>query len=204
MNRFNIYGNRLFEAEPGGGTPPAEPKPADPINTNGKDLPDEVKKQLDRLAYLEKENKELISQRDKVKEAKRKEEEDKLKAQGELQKLLDAKEKEIEELTKTLKPKADAFEQLRQSEIEDAKKTLGDKWDDEYSNLSLTALRKMVSTLSAKKPDPKIDPGTDGTKPEIVLTKEQEKRALEMFPNWAQEKAFNAYKEILAKQKPKK
>ena len=110
MEKLQIYGDRFFEADGKSGETTTT---TTETNTNGKDLPDEVKKQLDRLAHLEKENKDLIASRDKAKEAKRKEEEEKLKQQGELQKLLDAKEIELTQL----KTKADAFEELPTTEI---------------------------------------------------------------------------------------
>ena len=107
------------------------------------------------------ETKKLQEEIEKFKSKQTKEEEDKMKQQGELQKLLELKEQELA----SLKPKADEFERLRTSEIEEAKKTLGDKWDEEYSNLSLVALRKMVSVLSAKAADPNLDNGKNDDKP---------------------------------------
>lgn len=182
---MKVYGNRLFEAD---GSQGGDPKP--PV------VDKDIEAKLERLAHLEKENKDLIASRDKAKEAKRKEEEDKLKQQGELQKLLDAKEKELE----SVKVKADAFESLRQSEIEDAKKSLGDKWLDEYENLSLPTLRKTVELLSDKK---KV-PGTDGADkiadpPKTQLTEAQKREAYEKFPAMPKEKAEKAWEEVLRK-----
>lgn len=183
--RLTIYGHRFFEAdgnEGGGNNSPVVDK--------------DIEAKLERLAHLEKENKELIASRDKAKEAKRKEEEDKLKQQGELQKLLDAKEKELE----SIKIKADAFEQLRQAEIDEAKKALGDKWLEEYENLSLVALRKTVQLLSDKK---KV-PGTDGADkipdpPKTQLTEAQKREAYEKFPAMSKDKAEKAWEEVLRK-----
>lgn len=184
MRLNNIYGNRLFEEEgKGGGSDQKQDNP-------------ELQAKLDRLAHLEKENKELIASRDKAKEAKRKEEEDKLKQQGELQKLLDAKEKELE----SIKVKADAFEQLRQAEIEEAKKTLGDKWVDEYENLSLPTLRKTVQLLFDKKKVEGTDKGEGlNDPPKIQLTEAQKKEAHQKFEYKTPEEAEKAWYEVLKK-----
>ena len=57
----NVYGYKLFETDGGeGGNPPA------PV------VDKELEAKLERLAHLEKENKDLIASRDKAKEAKRK------------------------------------------------------------------------------------------------------------------------------------
>ena len=184
MKLNNIYGDRFFEA-------PAEKEVGDPPVVV---VDDETKAKLERLAHLEKENKDLISARDKAKEAKRKEEEDKLKQQGEYKELLNAKEKENE----ALKVKADAFEQLRTSEIEEAKKTLGDKWDDEYGNLSLSSLRKTVQLLSKKEKVAGTDNGEHiSDPPKTQLTEAQKREALEKFPYMNKEKAEQAWESVL-------
>ena len=191
MNKLQVYGDRFFEADgkAGGEAAIAEP------STNGKELPDEVKKQLDRLAHLEKENKDLISQRDKAKESKRKEEEDKLRQQGELQKLLDAKEIELAQV----KTKADAFDELRSMEVEEAKKALGDKWLDEYGNLSLASLRKTVQLFAVNKKVAGTDNGNMGEPATNQLTAQQKKEAYEKFPFMTADKAEEAWMEVLIK-----
>ncbi|MBK7380787.1 MAG: hypothetical protein IPJ03_17655 [Ignavibacteriales bacterium] len=178
---MKIYGNRFFEAADAGGG-----NPAPVVDT-------ETQAKLARLEHLEAENKDLISQRDKLKEAKRKEAEDKLKADGELQKLLDAKEAELS----GLKQKADAFEALRNSEIEDAKKSLGDKWNDDYSLLPLPTLRKTVQLLNTKPIVPGGDNGRADDPPKIALTEAQKKEAYEKFPNATKEKAEEAWFDVL-------
>jgi len=184
MRLNNIYGNRFFE-------PPADKEAGDPPVVV---VSDETKAKLERLAHLEKENKDLISARDKAKESKRKEEEEKLKQQGEYKELLDAKEKELADV----RIKADAFEQLRTSEIEESKKLLGDKWDDEYGNLSLTALRKTVQLLSKKEKVPGSDNGEHlNDPPKLQLTEAQRREALEKFPHSTKEKAEQAWFEVL-------
>lgn len=178
---MKIYGNRFFEAPDAGGGNPA---PVADVELQGK---------LARLEHLELENKDLISQRDKLKEAKRKEAEDKLKADGELQKLLDAKDAEI----LILKPKADAGEALINFEIEESKKTLGDKWSDDYAILPLPTLRKTVQLLSIKPIVPGGDNGRADDPPKIALTEAQKKEAYEKFPNSTKEKAEEAWFDVL-------
>lgn len=181
MNKLQIYGDRFFEADgKEGGDPPAP-------------IVDDTKAKLERLAHLEKENKDLISQRDKAKDAKRKEEEDKLKQQGELQKLLDVKETELTQL----KTKADAFDELRLTEVDEAKKALGDKWLDEYANLSLAALRKTVQLFAVNKKVAGTDNGNMGDPVTTQLTAQQKKEAYEKFPNWPTEKAEEAWLDVL-------
>ena len=136
---------------------------------------------------------ELQKEKEQLDAVKRKEEDDKLKQKGEYTKLLDAKEKEVE----ALKVKADAFEQLRTSEIEEAKKTLGEKWDDEYGNLSLTALRKTVQLLNVKENVAGSDNGKIVDQPKLQLTEAQKREALEKFPHSTKEKAEQAWFEVL-------
>jgi len=186
MENNNIYGNRYFEA-------PAEQEVGEPPVVV---VDDGTKAKLARLEHLEKENKDLISARDKAKEAKRKEEEDKLKQKGEYKELLDASEKEKE----ALKVKADAFEQLRTSEIEEAKKLLGEKWDDEYGNLSLTSLRKTVQLLSKKEKVPGTDNGEHPSDPpKTQLSDAQKREAIEKFPYMEKDKAEAAWEHVLRK-----
>lgn len=139
---------------------------------------------------------ELQKEKEQFETAKKKEQEDKLKAEGEYQKLLAEREKEI----LAIKPKADAFEQLRQAEIEEAKKSLGEKWDDEYQNLSIPALRKTMSLLSSSKM--KVDGVDDGKIPEppkVQLTEAQRKDAHEKFPYQTKEQAERNWFDVLRK-----
>lgn len=161
----------------------------DSNNGNDKTVP------LSTFLELKKEIKSYKEKLEKIDTDTRKAEEDKLKAQGELQKLLDAKEKEIEDLNKTLKPKADAFEQFKVSKIEQAKKTLGDKWDEEYSNLSLTALDKIINTISAKNPDPNPDGGPNGKKAELTDNQKIEAKTMGL--------SDEQYLEVMSKRKAK-
>jgi hypothetical protein len=139
---------------------------------------------------------ELQKEKEQFETAKRTEQEDKLKADGEFQKLLAEREKEI----LAMKPKADAFEQLRQVEIEEAKKSLGDKWDDEYQTLSIPALRKTTSLLSSSKM--KVDGVDDGKipdPPKVQLTEAQRKDAHEKFPYQTKEQAERNWFDVLRK-----
>ena len=147
-----------------------------------------------------KKRQQLEKDMEKINADKRKEEEDKLKEKGEFQKLLDAKEKEFE----AIKPKADAFDELRLSEIEEAKKSLGDKWLDEYANLSLPTLRKTVTALKAQLVRiPSTDNGGGGDPPVITLTPDQKKEAKQMYPYITEEKAYEYYMHNLSKMKVK-
>jgi len=138
---------------------------------------------------------ELQKEKEQFETVKRKEEDEKLKAKGEYQKLLDEREKEIE----TMKPKADAFEQLRLSELEDAKGILKDKWDDEYSNLSIPALRKLIKNFAGKTVKVEgVDEGRIPDTPEVKLSAKDRLDAYEKFPYSTKEKAEEYWSEILA------
>lgn len=126
---------------------------------------------------------EFEDQLSKIESDKKKAKEKELEEQGKLKELLTAKEKEIELLNQTLKPKADEYDKFRQEEIENIKKILGDKWDDGFANLSLPALRKMAVTLTSKKDDPNTDKGSKGNIGVNSLTAEQKKEAYRMFAN---------------------
>ena len=143
---------------------------------------------------------ELQKEKEQFETVKRKEEDEKLKAKGEYQKLLDEREKEIE----TMKPKADAFEQLRLAELEEAKDTLKDKWDDEYSNLSIPALRKLIKNFAGKtvKVD-SVDDGKSGDPPKVILSAKDRAEAYQKFPYVDKDKAEQYWSEIQAQRKKK-
>lgn len=143
-------------------------------------------------------NKELSDKLAKIDQDKALEEQKKLADEGKFKELLTAKEKEIETLNQTLKPKADEYDKFRQDEIEQIKKVLGDKWDDDFEKLSLPALRKMAVTLSSKKDDPNLDKGSVGAGGNgKLLNAAQKKEAYEKFPNWTHEKAEEAWLDVL-------
>jgi DNA gyrase/topoisomerase IV subunit A len=144
-------------------------------------------------------NKELSERIAEIDKAKLLEEQKKLEEEGKFKELLTAKEIEIENLNKTLKPKAEEYDKFRQEEIEQVKKILGDKWDDEFSNLSLPALRKMAVTLS-KKPEPNLDGGSNGANGGgKELTADQKREAYEKFPLMDKSKAEENWKYVLQK-----
>ena len=117
---------------------------------------------------------ELQKEKEQTDAQKRKEAEDKLKEKGEYQKLLDAKDIE----NQSLKVKADAHDALVASDIEESKKLLGEKWDDEYANLSITARRKTVKLLSVKEKVAGTDNGEHlSDPPKTQLTPQQKKEA---------------------------
>lgn len=99
---------------------------------------------------------ELISERKKrqdaekrlksVEETIKQSQEEKLRQQGELQELLKLKESELaekESLVNTLKTKADAYDLLEAQERDEAKKKLGDKWDDDYNQIPIKTSAKL-------------------------------------------------------------
>jgi len=173
MYLFNkVYGFRLFEEDGGGGGSTETTSTA--IETkNGKDLPDDIKAKLDRLAHLEKENKDLISQRDKVKDAKRKEEESKLLEEKKYQELITAKDKEIE----TLKPQVDEYNSYLSSKRDKIKADLGDKYKPYMDSMKLVDLEDLALTLNSKSPDPNLDRGAPPKKGDIVLSDQQKEEA---------------------------
>ena len=139
---------------------------------------------------------ELQKEKEQLDAVKRKEADDKLKEKGKFEELLNAKEKELADA----RVKADAFEQLRTSEIEEAKKLLGEKWDDEYGNLSLTSLRKTVQLLSKKEKVPGTDNGEHPSDPpKTQLSDAQKREAIEKFPYMEKDKAEAAWEHVLRK-----
>ena len=133
-------------------------------------------------------------------------EEEKLKQQGELQKLVDAKQKEIDELksqSAVLKSKADEFDLLEQQERETAKKTLGEKYDPDYDNIPIKTLRKIISTISTPNAI-EMDSG-GGQKPKPTELSETEKaQAKQMGLSEDAFKQFKKRQEELKASKEKK
>jgi len=177
----------------GDGQGAPDPKPDD-----GKD------KSVPLATFLEMKSavKKLEVERDILEAKQKAKEEDKLKEDGKLQELIDAKNLELSEKESelgTLKTKADEFEEFKNSKIEEAKSKLGDKWSDEYAKLSLTAIDKLVKTFELK-PSPKGDNGATGDHTKIELTAEQKSTAYGMYPYISKEKAEEHYKHNLIKQ----
>lgn len=79
---------------------------------------------------------------------------------GDLEKLLNDKKIEIEDLTgqlNSVKGEADNWKKYKESRIESVKKEMGDKWRESYANLPLEDLEALPATLAP----PKV-PDTDG------------------------------------------
>lgn len=126
-----------------------------------------------------------------LKEAK--EAEEKLKKNGDYEKILSEKETLISGLSE----KAKAFDEYYNSEIENAKKVLGENWEDEFSKLSLPAIKKLTSTFT-KEAIKKVD-HDDPTKQKkeeskIELTESDKGEALRRYPNVSPERAYELYK----------
>jgi hypothetical protein len=94
------------------------------------------------------------------------------------------------------KTKAEEFEQFKSARVEDAKSKLGDKWNDEYSNLSLSALDKLVAQM-IKSESVNMDTGSNGDTVKIKLTDAQKKDAIEKYPYVSEEKAYEFHKHNL-------
>lgn len=145
---------------------------------------DGSQKTVPLATFLELKN-ELKSLKDKNQSyelERKKAEEAKLKEQGDLQKLLDAKEKELEELNakvKNLETKATAFDELENQERADAKKTLGDNWDEGYNDIPIKTLRKLVNTVKTPSAIGSDNGGGEKPKP-TELTNEQKAQAKQM------------------------
>lgn len=135
---------------------------------------------------------ELDSYRSKDKKAK----EEDLKKKGDFEKLLSEKESRIAEL----EPKAKAFDDYYTSEVESIKTSLGDKWDDSFGKLPLSALKKLGQTMSSVKKVEVDDPTkASKTTDKIELTEEDKKEAEFMFPNFDTKEAHEAYRDIKIK-----
>ena len=140
--------------------------------------------------------KELQVKLDEIEAKENKSKEDDLKKKGEYEKLLSEKESRISELEK----KANAFDEYYNSEVESIKTSLGDKWDDDFNKLSLSALKKLGQTMTNIKKVEVDDPikNPKETK-KIELTEEDKKEAEFMFPNFDAAEAHEAYKDLKIK-----
>ena len=123
-----------------------------------------------------------------------------LKEQGKTDELLTEAQKERD----AYKGKAEQYDLYVQSKQEEAKELLGDSYLPEFDNLSLSSLSKVVKTLSAKKNENiETDDGVSKVKKKIVLSDDEKKKALEMFPGVEPEKAYEYFNEIQANRKKK-
>jgi hypothetical protein len=117
-----------------------------------------------------------------LKEAK--EAEEKLKKNGDYEKILSEKEAKL-------------ADEIRAMEIESAKKIFGDNWKDEFENLSIPALKNLTAMVSkevVKKVD--HDDPTKQKKEEskVELTESDKSEALRRYPNLSPERAYELYK----------
>lgn len=74
------------------------------------------------------------------------ESESKDKIKMELETQLTAKQKQLEEVTKT----ANDYSEFKKVQIEEAKKILGDKWQDEFASFDIPKLTKVVTDMTGK------------------------------------------------------
>lgn len=125
----------------------------------------------------------------------------KLIADGKLQELIDTQKSDL--ATKqteldTAKTEAEESKTFKAAKVEEYKKKLGDKWNNEYGKLSLIALDALVNSMVAKA-DIKTDGGATGEHIEIELTADQKKDAKEKYPYATEEKAYEFHKHNLIK-----
>jgi hypothetical protein len=105
---------------------------------------------------LQKELELKKSLEDKLKEIednKKKEEEEKAKKNGEFETLLKTRDEELAQNKIQLeeeKKMADNYRAYHRAVIEDVKKQLNDKWNDEFEKLSLDALLKLPGVTAPK------------------------------------------------------
>ena len=117
-------------------------------------------------------------------EADQKEAEDaKLLKDGKVQELLDAKILELTNIQSELgkvKIVAEESTNFKAAQVEIYKKQMGVRWNDEYANLSLTALDTLVNQSTPKKVA--TDGGVDDDHPNVELTPDQKREADAMYP----------------------
>jgi hypothetical protein len=107
-----------------------------------------------RLNDVSTSKKELEIKLKAIEDARKKEEEEKAKADGKLGELLKAREDEVLKLKSdynTAKADADAYHKYQASILEEAKKVMGDKWDDNFAKLPLDTVVKLAG-VSSKSP----------------------------------------------------
>jgi hypothetical protein len=137
----------------------------------------------------------------KLKAATKKVDEDKLIADGEIQKLLDSKILELAEVQTErdkFKTEAEESKAFKAKKVEGYKIELGDKWNPDFANLSLTALNDLVGMTKGKT---KIisDNGSNGKHSGVELTADQKRTAIGMYPHVSEEKAYEHYVHNLIK-----
>ena len=127
-------------------------------------------------------------------------EEAKLVEDGKIQELLDSKILEVTGLQSErdkLKIVAEESTNFKAAQVEIYKKKMGSKWNDEYANLSLTALDALVNQAVPKRVG--TDPGADAEKPDVELTEDQKRDAVAKYPHVPVEKAYEYHAHNLIK-----
>ncbi len=127
-------------------------------------------------------------------------EEAKLVEDGKIQELLDAKILEVTGLQSErdkLKTVAEESTNFKAAQVEIYKKKMGVRWNDEYANLSLTALDTLVNQAVPKKVG--TDGGADAEKPDVELSDDQKRDAIAKYPHISVEKAYEYHIDNLIK-----
>lgn len=139
---------------------------------------------------------ELEAELEKIKAETKEKTDAKLLEDGKLQELIDSQKKEL--AAKTVQ--ADEMRQFKDSRIAHYKTKHGDKWLDEYSNLSLTAMDALDKSLtSSNGGGGRTDVGASGDKVKIELTAEQKIEAKGMYPHLPEAKAYEYHTHNLIK-----
>ncbi len=125
----------------------------------------------------------------------------KLIEDGKLQELIDTQKSDLaikQTELDTAKVEAEESKTFKAAKVEEYKKKLGDKWNDEYGKLSLIALDVLVNSMVAKS-DIETDDGVTGDHVDIELTAEQKKEAKALYAFVPEKEAFEMHKHNLIK-----
>jgi hypothetical protein len=137
-------------------------KKPDGSDTNPKTYSESEFKEVVAQRQINKQKVDELEQKLKaIEDTQKKAEEEKAKADGKLGELLKAREDEVVKLKldfETAKADADAYHKYQTSVIEEAKKVMGEKWDDNFAKLPLDTVVKLAG-VSMK------SPGMGGTPP---------------------------------------
>lgn len=189
------------EVEPKNGKPDGENKLVD---LEKDELIDLLKRANAEAKNRRLTNQELEYELNKFKELERKKKEEEQKEQGKYEEIITELKGQLSEY----EPKAKAFDEFKQSEIESAKEKLGDKWDDNWASLPLPSLKKIIDATSIEVVPSKV--GTDnplkGQKHTTVaeLSEEEKAEAREWYPHLSEERAFELHKQTVLNRQKKK
>lgn len=214
MPKFDENGNEIVEekVEPTTVEKPEEDKKEEPDVSDLKDL--DATTLIGIIKDLRGENaskrvqlKQYKTKIDEIDARDKKSVEDKKKKNGEYEELLSSRDAEIE----SLKPKADAYDKYFESIVNVAKEKMGKNWKEEFSKLPLDTINSLVDAFSGKTSmEVEVD-GANNKKEEVskvTLTEDQKARALERYPSYPKEKAYemmrqNIINELKRKEKDK-